>query len=122
MDTTITSLRENMPSLKIQLKTLSLKLQTLKSAPTTSELTATIEALCAQKVEKGAKLSEFKEGAVQMVTRDEMDRVEKEFKYWSQKRSARKTAFANLEGHLLEGMGREEIWEKVGVEEDTYLV
>jgi hypothetical protein len=42
--------------------------------------------------------------------------TEKEWKYWSGKCSARKKGFKDVEGVLLEGMSREELWERVGIE------
>ncbi len=72
-----------------------------------------------EKEEKGRKLEGFKNGSAKMVTKDEMDKTEKEFKYWTGKRSARKRAFENLEALLLDGMTRDEIWDKVGIEGDV---
>jgi 26S proteasome regulatory subunit (ATPase 3-interacting protein) len=120
MDTAITMLRESLPGIKSILKILNTKLQTLKSAPTTSELAAMVEDLGKENKEKAEKLKGFKNGSVKMVTREEMDKVDKDFKYWSQKRKARKNAFDALEGALMEGMSREDIWEQLGLEEDVY--
>lgn len=53
-----------------------------------------------------------------MVSKEEMERVAKEWKYWDGKRRARKVAFGNLEAMLLERWEREEIWEMCGVEGD----
>jgi 26S proteasome regulatory subunit (ATPase 3-interacting protein) len=120
MDTAITTLRESLPGIKSNLKILSTKLQTLKSVPTTSELAAMVGDLGKENKEKGEKLKGFKNGSVKMVTREEMDKVDKDFKYWSQKRKTRKSAFDALEGALMEGMSREDIWEQLGLEEDVY--
>jgi hypothetical protein len=69
---------------------------------------------------KGEKLRGFKDGSVKMVTREEMEKVDKEFRYWGGKRVARKRAFQGVEGYLLEGMSREDVWERAGVEGDVY--
>ena len=109
-----------MPALKATLKNLNTKLNTLKSAPTTTELAAMVNTLAKENKERAEKLRGFQNGSVKMVTREEMEKVEKDFKYWGKKRVARKNAFLALEGNLLEGMTREEIWERVGIEEDTF--
>jgi 26S proteasome regulatory subunit, ATPase 3, interacting protein len=119
MDTSITTLKESLPSLKSALKHLTTKLSTLRSAPTTSELVSMVEKLLEENKAKGKKLSDFRDGSVEMVTREEVERVDREFRYWGQKRGARKNAFGNLEAVLLEGMSREEVWERAGVEGDV---
>ena len=120
MDVSITTLKDSLPSLKSTLKLLTTKLTTLRSAPTTSELAAMVSKLREENKAKGEKLNGFKDGSVKMVTREEVERVDREFRYWGQKRGARKNAFGNLEGVLLEGMSREEVWERAGVEGDVY--
>jgi 26S proteasome regulatory subunit, ATPase 3, interacting protein len=122
MESTILTLRESLPALKSTLKLSTTKLQTLKSAPTTSELAAMVENLRRDNAEKIEKLGAFQSGSVKMVTTEEMEKVEKEFKYWGKKRVIRRNAYLSLEGNLLEGMTKDEIWEKVGIEEDTYWV
>lgn len=69
---------------------------------------------------KAQKLQAYKKGTVKMVTTEELEKVEKEFKYWGARRKARKNGYLNLEAQLLEGYSKEDIWEKVGVEADTY--
>jgi 26S proteasome regulatory subunit (ATPase 3-interacting protein) len=118
MDVSITTLKDSLPSLKSTLKLLTTKLTTLRSAPTTSELA--VSKLREENKAKGEKLNGFKDGSVKMVTREEVERVDREFRYWGGKRGVRKNAFGNLEGVLLEGMSREDVWEKAGVEEDVY--
>jgi 26S proteasome regulatory subunit (ATPase 3-interacting protein) len=120
MDLTITTLRETLPTLKSNLKILSTKLNTLKSAPTTAELAGMIEKLREENKVKSEKLKGFKEGSVKILTREEAEMAEKELRYWGVKRRVRKNAFDGLEGVLMEGMTREEIWERAGLEEDCY--
>lgn len=122
MDTSITAFRESLPALKCSLKILSTKLYTLKSAPTTTELVSIVENLRVENKMKEENLREFKQGSVKMITKEEMDKVEREFKYWGTRRRARKNAYRNLEAQLLVGMSKDEIEEKVGVEPDTYDV
>jgi hypothetical protein len=120
MDVSISTLKDSLPTLKSTLKTLTTKLTTLRSAPTTSELTSMVEKLREENKAKGEKLSGFRDGSVKMVTREEVETVDREFRYWGQKRVVRKNAFGNLEGVLLEGMSRDEVWERAGVEGDVY--
>jgi 26S proteasome regulatory subunit (ATPase 3-interacting protein) len=120
MDTSIATLKDSLPTLKSTLKHLTTKLTTLRSAPTTSELSTMVTKLLEENKAKGEKSNGFKDGSVKMVTREEVERVDREFRYWGQKRGARKNAFGNLEGVLLEGMSREEVWERAGVEGDVY--
>jgi 26S proteasome regulatory subunit (ATPase 3-interacting protein) len=121
MEIQITTLRETNPVLKTTLKTLTTKLNSLKSAPTTSELSSIVCQLQATLKEKREKLESFKSGSVKMVTKDELEKTEKEWKYWGQRRMVRKRAFKDLEGDVLEGMEgltREDLWDKAGLEED----
>lgn len=121
MDTQINHLRENNPTLKTTLKHLTSKLNNLKSAPTTTELSSIVCELQVSLKEKKEKLEGYKSGTVKMITKEELDKTEKEWKYWSQKRMMRKKAFKELEGDLLdamEGLTREDLWDKAGIEED----
>ncbi|KAI6709431.1 hypothetical protein JHW43_008038 [Diplocarpon mali] len=120
MDYTITTLRESMPALKSSLKILTSKLSTLRSAPTTLDLATAVERTREENEAKAEKLRRLKEGHVKTVTIEEVENVERDLKYWGAKRLARKRAFEYLEAELMNGMSREDIWEKVGVEEDTY--
>jgi len=120
MDSTITTLRETLPALKSNLKILTTKLSTLKSAPTTAELAGKIEKLREENELKSEKLRGFNEGSVKILTRVEVETAERELRNWGMKRRARKSAFDGLEGMLMEGMTREEIWERAGLEEDCY--
>ena len=120
MDTTITMLKSSLPPLKSTLKITSTKLATLKSAPTTSELQTMVDNLRAGNATKAEKLNGFKNGEVKQVSKEEMARVEKEYKYWDTKKRARKLAYMGLEDMLLasgERM-REDIRESLGVEND----
>lgn len=121
MDTTIMTLRETLPAQKANLKVLSSKLTTLKSAPTTEELVSLIERLKTENAEKRERLKALKDGGGERVTKEEVDRAEKDAKYWGARRRARLAAFQELEGMLLTGISKEDIWEKAGLEEDTYV-
>jgi 26S proteasome regulatory subunit, ATPase 3, interacting protein len=71
---------------------------------------------------KVEKLRGFKEGAVKMVTREEVEKVDREVREWSAKRKRRVDAFKALEEMVLQGpWSREELWEKAGLEEDCYV-
>ena len=119
MDTQISQIRESLPALKAQLKLATTKLSNLKSAPTTSELVSIVTRLGEGNKLKAEKLRGFKDGSIKMVTKEEMETVEKEFRYWGLKRVTRKKCFGELEALLLEGMSREDIWERAGIEADV---
>ncbi|KAG4429210.1 hypothetical protein IFR05_015302 [Cadophora sp. M221] len=120
MDTSITTLRDTIPSLKATLKTHTTKLTALCSAPTTFELASDVERIRSENQTKSEKLRGLKEGIVKTVTTEEVEKVEKDLKYWGGKRLVRKRAFENLEGVLRDGMTKEDIWEKAGIEGDVY--
>jgi 26S proteasome regulatory subunit (ATPase 3-interacting protein) len=118
MDTTITSLRNTIPPKKAELKVLTAKLNMVMSAPTTGELACMIERLRGENEARKEKLGAFKEAKVKQVSKEDVERVEREFRYWGIKRKARKEAFLGLEGMLLVGMTKEEIWERAGIESE----
>ncbi|KAH8592356.1 Tat binding protein 1-interacting protein-domain-containing protein [Bisporella sp. PMI_857] len=118
MDETITYLRTNIPTLKSILKTLSSTLATFRASPTVVELATKVQSLKSENEEKQARLNAFKEGEVKPVTAEEKEKIEKESKYWSGKSTKRKKAFEHLEAMLMDGMSKEEIWERAGLEED----
>ncbi|KAH7369670.1 Tat binding protein 1-interacting protein-domain-containing protein [Rhexocercosporidium sp. MPI-PUGE-AT-0058] len=120
MDISITTLRDCLPTLKANLKTHTTKLNTLRSALTAFELASAVEQIRAENQAKREKLRGLKEGVMKTVTTEEVEKVEKDLKYWAAKRFARKKAFENLEGVLRDGMTKEDIWEKAGIEEDVY--
>lgn len=51
------------------------------------------------------------------MTKEESEKVEREFRYWGARKKARKVAYLNLEDVLCAGMTRDEIWEKAGIED-----
>ncbi|CZR57628.1 uncharacterized protein PAC_07517 [Phialocephala subalpina] len=109
MDTLITTLKESMPTLRTTFKTITTNLTTLQKAPTTSELSSIISSLQTSNAAKKEKLEGFKSGAVKIVTKQELEKVEKEYKYWAKKRVDRKKAFQGVEDLLLQGeMTRED--------------
>ncbi|KAG4418154.1 hypothetical protein IFR04_008675 [Cadophora malorum] len=116
MDNAITTLRDTLPILKSTLKAQTIKLSTLHKAPTTVEIAATVDRIRLENQAKSEKLRGFKEGSIKTVTREEVEKVEKDLKHWGAKNLARKKAFVNLEAVLLDGMSREDIWEKAGIE------
>lgn len=121
MDDTITTLKSSIPPLKTTQRNLTLKLNTLRSTPTTAALRTLITSLTEFNTVKAEKLRGFKEGAVKMVTKEEVSKVDKEVKDWCIKRKKRMDAFKGLEAMLLQGpWSREELWEKAGIEEDCY--
>lgn len=118
MDDQIKELKEKLPASKGDLKTITIKLNTLKAALTTSELMAIVEKLGRENTQKRDKLKDFKAGEVEMVKKEDVLRVEKEMAWWGKKRKARKQAFEGLEDTLREGMTKEDIWSRAGLDED----
>ena len=118
MDESITALRATIPSKKSDLKALKTKLDMVMAAPTTEELMGLIEKLRGENEGKKERLRGFKEGSVRQVSTEEVEKAEREFRYWGLKRRVRKEAFLALEGMLLDGMTKEEIWERAGIEGD----
>ena len=116
MEETIVQLRENMPALKSSFKLINTKLTALKAAPTTAELAHSIHTLEQGIKEKRERLAVFVQGGVQAVSKEDVAAMEKEFGYWTKKATARKQAFDGLMGMLLDGMSREEVFEKAGIE------
>lgn len=116
MDTAISSLRESISSLKAELKGTTAKLAALTAAPTSSELALHAEKLREENEKKKELLEGFTSGREKLVTKEETERIDKEFRYWSAKRQARRRAFDDLEDIFLAGMSREELWEKAGIE------
>ncbi|KAH8779330.1 Tat binding protein 1-interacting [Hyaloscypha finlandica] len=122
MDEQINTLKSSIPSLKTTQRNLTLKLNTLLSAPTTAALHTLISSIQQEKKLKAEKLREFTEGAVKMVTKEEVSKVGREVKEWAVKRKKRMDAFKGLEAMLMQGpWSKEELWEKAGVEEDCYV-
>lgn len=120
MDSTITSLKSSNQSLKSTFKSLTTKLNVLKSAPITAELQTMVDTLRVQNASKTEKLAGFKSGTVKQFSKEEMATVEKAFKYWGRVRRARKNAYEGLEDMFLgfTGKGKGEYREEFGVEVD----
>jgi 26S proteasome regulatory subunit (ATPase 3-interacting protein) len=120
MDEQITRLRESLPALKTSFRLVTAKLNAILAAPSASELAAMVQNLQEDIKTKREKLYGFKNGSAKIVTKEESETIEREFKYWSARRKGRKDAFANLEANLLEGLTTEEIMDKAGLEHDPY--
>ncbi|ESZ93597.1 hypothetical protein SBOR_6026 [Sclerotinia borealis F-4128] len=121
MDTEIEDLRAKMPELKMEVKKVGIKLGGLKNEIGVTELRERIERLEEGKREKNGRLEALIKGGAKVVKKQEVDRVGKEFAYWSKMKGVRKRGFQAVEGALLEGMSREDIWEKAGIEGDEDL-
>ncbi|APA13463.1 predicted protein [Sclerotinia sclerotiorum 1980 UF-70] len=118
MDTEIENLRARIPELRMDVKKLNIKLGGLEKELGIGELKERIERLEEGKREKEERLRGLREGGVKVVKKEEVERVARELSYWGRMRGIRKRGFLNAEGVLLEGMGREEIWERAGIEGD----
>lgn len=118
MDDTIKALRASIPSIKSSLKGATAKLNTLRSVPTTSELSLLVENIRAENKLKMEKLTGLKEGSVKQISKEDMETVEKEWRYWTTKKKGRKNAFDNLQGQFADAMPKAELWEKAGIESE----
>lgn len=81
------------------------------------ELKDRIGRLEEEKREKEERLRVLREGK-EVVRKEEVERVERDFAYWGKMKGVRKRGFEGVEGMLLEGMSREDVWEKAGIEGD----
>ncbi|CAG8961292.1 hypothetical protein HYFRA_00013572 [Hymenoscyphus fraxineus] len=112
------------PPLKSTLKTLTATLSTILSTPSTPALAILVEELRIGIAEKTLRLQDLKGGDPSLdglggksaVKKEEAEKIEKEWKYWKDALGRRKRCWKEVEGQLLEGMGREELWERVGIE------
>lgn len=116
MDTSISTLRNSLPGLRSALKIATTKLATLAAAPSTADLALLAGELRAENERKRERLEGYKSGREKLVTKEETETVDREYRYWSARRQARKRAFDDLEDLFLAGMSRDELWEKAGIE------
>jgi 26S proteasome regulatory subunit (ATPase 3-interacting protein) len=116
MDATISILRNKLPGLRSTLKIATTKLATLTATPSSSELAILVDKLRTENEKKQKKLEGYKSGSEKLVSKEEIEGVDKEYRYWNAKRQARKRAFDVMEDYFLAGMSREELWEKAGIE------
>lgn len=118
MDSKIENLRETLPLLRARQKDLRAKLSDLRSMPTTLELRDLIHKLSTQRQEKEAQLDALRNGKVQRVSKEEMEKAEREWKIWDRTAKVRRKCFLELEATLLEaGISKDELWERAGIEE-----
>ncbi|KAG9233064.1 Tat binding protein 1-interacting protein-domain-containing protein [Amylocarpus encephaloides] len=120
MDKTITELRETiLPPLKSRLKELNKKLSVVLSSPSTADLSVLVENLANSNKEKRDRLEGLKElvSSGKGFKKDEAEAAQKEHAYWKTKMTVRRRCFKDLEGMLLDGMSKEDLWEKAGLEE-----
>lgn len=129
-------LRETtLPALKSTLKFLTQELASIRSEPSTPELRELVRTLTASNAAKRERLDELRElvscgmlafrsdgdgmlisSVGKIATQEQTRKVDAEYKYWSGKCAVRKKVFREVEGMLLEGMTREDLWEKAGIE------
>ncbi|KAF7937071.1 hypothetical protein BELL_0092g00210 [Botrytis elliptica] len=117
MDSQIEDLQGRLPELKMDARKLTIQLAGMKKEMGVQELKDEIERLEEGKREKEERLRGLREGR-EVVRKEEVERVEREFTYWGKMRGVRKRGFEGVEGMLLEGMSKEDVWEKAGIEGD----
>lgn len=66
--------------------------------------------------EKKVRLEGLQGEGKKAIKKEDADKIEKEWRYWKDALGRRKKCWKEIEGQLLEGMSREELWEKVGIE------
>ncbi|TGO44403.1 hypothetical protein BOTNAR_0829g00020 [Botryotinia narcissicola] len=117
IDSQIQDLQGRLPELKMDARKLNIQLAGMKKEMGVQELKDEIERLEEGKREKEERLRVLREGK-EVVRKEEVEKVETEFVYWGKMKGVRKRGFEGVEGMLLEGMSREDIWEKAGIEGD----
>lgn len=121
MESSIATTKEALPALRTTFKTLTTALNAILSAPTTTELVVKIQELELENAAKKAKLQGFEDGSIKMVTKEELDRTEREHKYWAKVRKGRKDAGRNLWRMLADNLGEDKLREEVELDEDPYV-
>lgn len=98
--------------MKAELKTKNAALSALRSAPTTDSLREAVQVLQAKRAESEQRLKVLKSGSIKPVSDAEREEAEKEHRKWKRCREARKRAFRELEGMLLDSgvMSKEDLW------------
>ena len=67
---------------------------------------------------KAQKLAAFKSGQVKMFSKEEIAAVEKKWRYWGKMRKARRDAYLEVEGLIVDsGKAKEDVREICGIEE-----
>ncbi|PQE07949.1 Tat binding 1-interacting protein [Rutstroemia sp. NJR-2017a WRK4] len=126
MEDEIKGLGERMPELRRRGKEILGRVGALKGEMGVEELRGSIQRLRGEGERmrerlRGLKGGEGGEGGGKgVLSKEEVQRVEREWGFWGKVRDGRKKTFEGLEGMLMEGMGlsREDLWERIGVEGD----
>ena len=111
-DFEIARLRESLPELKVEFKSKQAKLASIRSAPSTDGLRASVSSLEAQKAEAEARLSTLRSGSVKPVSGVEKEAIDKDLKKWRGIRERRKRGFLEIEGMLLDTgtITKDDLW------------
>lgn len=111
-DIEIARLRESLPELKGEFKSKQAKLASIRSAPSTDGLRASVFSLEAQKAEAKARLATLRSGSVKPVSDIEKEAIDKEHKKWRGIRERRKRGFLEIEGMLLDTgtITKDDLW------------
>ncbi|KAI9783639.1 MAG: hypothetical protein M1835_003764 [Candelina submexicana] len=122
MDVEISTLKEETTTLKADEKALRSTLSTLKTTMSTHDLREAVHALELELKTIEARLSPLRSGNVVPVSAEERALVEKEWREVKRvvevRRKGCMSLWADLSEQLPEGTTREELWERLGLEND----
>ena len=114
MDKEISTLRDEVSAAKNEEKALRAQLSTLNATFSTPELKGNMASLQKEAGELSGRLIALKEGKTQAVSAEEKAEVDKSWKLWNYKASARKKACMELWGvvceNLPEGKTKQDLW------------
>lgn len=105
------------------MKSKSIALLTLRSAPTTEGLRESVQNLQARKQESEERIRVLRSGSIKPVSKEEKEAAEKEWRRWKRAREARKRGFLDLEGMLLDSgvMNKQELWVCISTRWDIFV-
>ncbi|KAL9125610.1 MAG: hypothetical protein Q9217_005207 [Psora testacea] len=122
MDKEITSLREEVATMKSNEKLLRSNLASMNATMSTTELRTHVQALSTERAEVLARLGPLRKGHVKPVTAKEKDTVDGEWVMWKQKAERRKKIALELwemgTEALPEGKTKEEVWVSATIGDD----
>lgn len=114
MDKEIVSLRDAVATIKSSEKLLKASLITANATITAEDLRAGITVLHMKKAELEGRLQPLRSGSVQPIEKEERERVEKEWAYWTRRAGTRKKICMDLWGYCTdlvpEAQTKEDLW------------
>ncbi|KAL9637309.1 MAG: hypothetical protein Q9164_002271 [Protoblastenia rupestris] len=122
MDKEITSLRDEVATLKSNEKLLRSNLASVNATMSTAELRSHVQSLLSEKAEVLARLGPLRKGDVKPVSAAEKEAINYEWTIWKRRSEMRKKMAMELWAMgtevVPEDKSKEDIWEELGLEED----